>query len=150
MHFYEPVAVDQIERSRWSDVLRRVTIPMTFGVIAWASPPPNTTWDILTMQLELSCTANVGTRGVYQYFMDEETQTMRFEAFHSAAGFINKCVCQEGMGGSTVASAAERTFTAPLYLSVIDPPSRIGCLLADFDGGDTAQYHLLVRERSKL
>jgi len=103
------------------------------------------------MQLELQTSAAVGTRGMYVYFMDDETQTARYLAFNSAASFINKDVLQYGMSGSTVASGVERAFTGPLYVPTIDPPSRIGALLADFnDAGDVARFHLIVRESTKL
>jgi len=151
MKFYEPVAVDQIERDRFDYTMRNITVEMPFNVIAWSSPPPNTTWEIYSMQIELNTTANVGGRNVYQYFMDESTATMRFCAFGSLAGFANKCVCQYGIPGITsLTSGIERTMAAPLYCPTLDPPNRIGALLADFDGGDSARYHLLVRESTKL
>jgi hypothetical protein len=149
--FERPVAVEQKPPTQIEATLLLYSVVPAYNVITWLSPPVNTTWDIISLQFELSTTAAAGTRGVYQYIMDRDGNTMRFLCFNSAAAFANKYVGQYGNAIPTnLASGSERVFVGPCFTPTLDPPCRIGMLVSDFDGTDVAMFHLLVRERTKL
>jgi len=119
--------------------------------IVWLQPPINSTWEIVSMLVSLQCSAAVGNRGVYQYIMDRDTKTDRFELWSSAAGFVNKIMCQHGLAGSLISSAIERSITQPCYVDRLDYPCKLGVLLTDFDGGtDVCRFSLLVRESKQV
>jgi hypothetical protein len=150
----EPVEVTNHLPSQIQSTLLLYSRDVKYGTlpadIVWMGPSVNTTWEIVSFIVELQTTAAVGNRGVYQYIMDRDTNTSRFELYSSAAAFINKIICQHGLPGSVVASAIERTITQPCYVDRLDYPCRLGVLLSDFDGTDICTFKLLVRESTQV
>jgi len=144
----EPIGTINIREDPRNDELKRVSIDPAYNVITWLGPEVNEIWDIEAAQIELNTSANVGTRDVYLYIMDEHSNTLRFEAFSSAAAFNNTYVGIPGANwGGTMISATHKTLLGPCYVHSLKYPCRIGVLKTTFDGGDIIHFHLLVRER---
>jgi len=157
----DPVNVRPVVPTVRDAILARHSVNVPYNVITWLAPPPNETWEILVYQAELNCSADVGSREIYQYIEDRYGNTMRFLMFKSAAGFINKYVglplnagpsATVGPGdGAPMVSGDERTFVGPAYVQELEHPCRIGILRTKLNSAtDVCTFHLLVKERVKL
>lgn len=154
-----PVSFDQpvrtTEETKAIDyTFLRATVDPVFGVVAYQGPPVDEIWDVHSIQIELSCSIDEGTREVWIYLLDRANKIVRYQAFAATKGNSYTHISQYGQGISSNSAAGipytNFVYTGPLYVQTLQPPCKIGVLLTGFNSAtDTRHYSIVYRSRKR-
>jgi len=146
----EPIEVQQRTPPQISNTQLRYVKALPYGVLTTLGPNVSTAWYVESVQITMNTSANVGDRYVYLYFIDRDGNQARYQAFVAKAGNVYNFLAQKGMPMSSIGLAAipytELTYQGPWFVDRVDPPAKIGVIITNFDGGDTAAVSAIVRE----
>jgi len=148
----EPVRT-VLESPRIRDAeLVRYSVDPAYDVVTYLTPPPNTTWEIESAQIESYHDANVGQRDFWLYIRDRNGQAIRHKCTNGIAAFALTHVAGPDLAFTEPFNdGATKMNTGPCYVHRLEAPCSIGVLWTRFQGaGDIVHFHLLVRESTIL
>lgn len=119
-----------------------------YNVQTFRGPPSGFYWFVDSIVVDIQCSADVGVRDVWIYWMDKQSNSIRFRIARLQANNSAQMVGTYGSAFTGWAVDGSTSFgTFPLPATVMQSPCAYGMLRTTFDSaGDTFNAHLLVRE----
>ena len=145
----EPVQVDQIQKVRRVDTLKRVVVGNTFNVPGTLGPDATHTWELESVNLEVLTSAAAGTRVFYFYYAGSRYLCSTGVGASSVVTFL--ALPGGGFSDNFVVGANQFSVEIPLPLKVLDNPFTVGFMWANFqDAGDIVNTVFVYRESERF